>query len=61
MNDKITITIKNKYKEMTLVMPVDSDIAEWVTAIRTIMTHSSWHPDIVESMFNKETLEDYGA
>jgi hypothetical protein len=44
---------------MEFVFSRDADLAEIVTILRTLMTYMSWHPDIVESMFKREFLEDH--
>jgi hypothetical protein len=43
---------------MEFVFSRDADLAEIVTILRTLMTYMAWHPDIVESMFKREFLED---
>jgi hypothetical protein len=55
---KIKIEILNEGSRMEFVFSRDADLAEIVTILRTLMTYMSWHPDIVESMFKREFIED---
>jgi hypothetical protein len=57
---KIKIEILNEGSRMEFVFSRDAPIDEIVTILRTLMTYMSWHPDIVESLFNHEFLEDHG-
>ena len=43
---------------MEFVFPRDAPLDEMITIFRTLMTYMSWHPDIVESMFKREFIED---
>ncbi len=56
---KIKIEILNEGSRMEFVFPRDAPIEEFITIFRTLMTYMSWHPDIVESMFKSEFLEDH--
>jgi hypothetical protein len=56
---KIKIEILNEGSRMEFVFSRDADLAEIVTILRTLMTYMAWHPDIVESMFKREFLEDH--
>ena len=56
---KIKIEIVNEGSRMEFVFPRDAPIEELVTIFRTLMTYMAWHPDIVESMFQREFLEDH--
>ena len=55
---KIKIEIINEGSRMEFVFPRDAPIEELVTIFRTLMTYMAWHPDIVESMFQREFIED---
>ena len=56
---KIKIEIINEGSRMEFVFPRDAPIEELVTVFRTLMTYMAWHPDIVESMFQREFIEDH--
>jgi hypothetical protein len=57
----IKITVEGpKEKSLQITLPIDAPIEYYVETFRTIMVHLTWHPDVAESIFNKETLEDYG-
>jgi len=57
----IKITVEGpKEKSLQITLPVDAPIEYYVETFRTIMVHLTWHPDVAESIFNQETLEDYG-
>jgi hypothetical protein len=56
---KIKIEIINEGSRMEFVFPRDAPIEELVTIFRTLMTYMAWHPDIVESMFQREFIEDH--
>jgi hypothetical protein len=55
---KITVEIPHEGSRMDFSFPRDTPLEELVTVFRTIMTYMSWHPDITESMFKREFLED---
>jgi hypothetical protein len=44
---------------MEFVFSRDAPLDEMITIFRTLMTYMSWHPDIVESMFQREFIEDH--
>jgi hypothetical protein len=43
---------------MEFSFPRDAPLEELVTVFRTVMTYMAWHPDITESMFKRDFLED---
>ncbi len=43
---------------MEFVFSRDAPLDEMITIFRTLMTYMSWHPDVVESMFQREFIED---
>ena len=55
---KITVEIPHEGSKMEFSFPRDTPLEELVTVFRTVMTYMSWHPDITESMFKREFLED---
>lgn len=55
---KLTIEIPNEGSKMEFLFPRDAPLDELITVFRTIMTYMSWHPDITESMFKREFIED---
>jgi hypothetical protein len=55
---KIKIEIFSEGSRMEFVFPRDAPLDEMITIFRTLMTYMSWHPDIVESMFKREFIED---
>ena len=56
---KIKIEIINEGSRMEFVFSRDAPLDEMITIFRTLMTYMSWHPDIVESMFQREFIEDH--
>jgi hypothetical protein len=57
----IKITVEGpKDKVLQITLPSDAPIEYWVEAFRTIMVHQTWSSDVAESVFNQQTLEDYG-
>jgi hypothetical protein len=56
---KIKIEILNEGSRMEFVFSRDAPLEELVTVFRTVMTYMSWHPDITESMFKREFIEDH--
>jgi hypothetical protein len=57
----IKITVEGpKEKSLQITLPADAPIEYYIETFRTILVHLTWHPDVAESIFNKETLEDYG-
>jgi hypothetical protein len=57
---KISVEIPHEGSKMEFTFPRDTPLEELVTVFRTVMTYMSWHPDITESMFKREFLEDRG-
>lgn len=55
---KITVEIPHEGSKMEFSFPRDVPLEDLITVFRTIMTYMAWHPDIVESMFKREFLED---
>jgi hypothetical protein len=55
---KISVEIPHEGSKMEFSFPRDTPLEELVTVFRTVMTYMSWHPDITESMFKREFLED---
>ena len=55
---KISVEIPHEGSKMEFTFPRDTPLEELVTVFRTVMTYMSWHPDITESMFKREFLED---
>ena len=55
---KLTIEIPSEGSKMEFLFPRDAPLDELITVFRTIMTYMSWHPDITESMFKREFIED---
>jgi hypothetical protein len=55
---KITVEIPHEASKMEFSFPRDVSLEELITVFRTIMTYMAWHPDITESMFKREFLED---
>ena len=55
---KITVEIPHEGSKMEFSFPRDASLEELVTVFRTVMTYMAWHPDITESMFKREFLED---
>jgi hypothetical protein len=55
---KITVELPLEGSKLEFSLPRDQTIEELVTVFRTVMTYMSWHPDITESMFKREFLED---
>jgi hypothetical protein len=55
---KITVEIPHEGSKMEFSFPRDALLEELVTVFRTVMTYMAWHPDITESMFKREFLED---
>ncbi len=43
---------------MEFTFPRDAPLDELITVFRTVMTYMAWHPDITESMFKRDFLED---
>ena len=58
---KITVEIPHEGSKLEFSLPRDQPLEDLVTVFRTIMTYLSWHPDITESMFKREFLEDHGV
>ena len=58
---KITVEIPHEGSKLEFSLPRDQPLEDLVTEFRTIMTYLSWHPDITESMFKREFLEDHGV
>lgn len=56
---KISVEIPHEGSKMEFTFPRDTPLEELVTVFRTVMTYMSWHPDITESMFKREFLEDH--
>ena len=57
---KISVEIPHEGSKMEFTFPRDTPLEELVTVFRTVMTYMSWHPNITESMFKREFLEDRG-
>jgi hypothetical protein len=55
---KISVEIPHEGSKMEFSFARDTPLEELVTVFRTVMTYMSWHPDITESMFKREFLED---
>jgi len=55
---KISVEIPHEGSKMEFTFPRDVPLEELVTVFRTVMTYMTWHPNITESMFNREFLED---
>lgn len=55
---KITVEIPHEGSKMEFSFPRDVPLENLITVFRTIMTYMAWHPDITESMFKREFLED---
>jgi hypothetical protein len=55
---KITVEIPHEGSKLEFSFPRDQDLENLVTIFRTVMTYMAWHPDITESMFKREFLED---
>lgn len=55
---KITVEIPHEGSKMEFSFPRDVPLEDLITVFRTVMTYMAWHPDIVESMFKREFLED---
>lgn len=55
---KITVEIPHEASKMEFSFPRDAPLEDLITVFRTVMTYMAWHPDIVESMFKREFLED---
>lgn len=57
----IKITVEGpKEKSLQITLPIDAPIEYYVETFRTIMVHLTWSSEVAESVFNQETLEDYG-
>jgi hypothetical protein len=56
---KITVEIPHEGSKLEFSLPRDQPLEDLTTVFRTIMTYMSWHPDITESMFKREFLEDH--
>lgn len=56
---KITVEIPHEGSKLEFSLPRDQTIQDLITVFRTIMTYMAWHPDITESMFKREFLEDH--
>jgi hypothetical protein len=55
---KISVEIPHEGSKMEFSFPRDAPLDELITVFRTVMTYMAWHPDITESMFKREFLED---
>ena len=55
---KITVEIPHEGSKMEFSFSRDVPLEDLITVFRTVMTYMAWHPDIVESMFKREFLED---
>lgn len=58
---KITVEIPHEGSRMEFSFPRDMPLGDLITVFRTIMTYMAWHPDIAESMFKREFLEDHSV
>jgi hypothetical protein len=57
----VKITVEGpKDKSLQITLPSDASIEYYVETFRTIMVHLTWSSDVAESVFNQETLENYG-
>jgi hypothetical protein len=56
---KITVEIPHEGSKMEFSFPRDVQLEDLITVFRTIMTYMAWNPDITESMFKREFLEDH--
>lgn len=55
---KITVEIPHEGSKMEFSFPRDVPLEDLITVFRTVMSYMAWHPDITESMFKREFLED---
>lgn len=55
---KITVEIPHEGSKLEFSLPQDQPLENLVTVYRTIMSYMGWHPDITESMFKRQFLED---
>jgi hypothetical protein len=55
---KIKIEILNEGSRMEFVFSRDAPLDEMITVFLTLMTYLSWPPEVVESMFQREFIED---
>ena len=55
---KLTIELPKEGAKLEFSLPRDQHVEDLITVFRTIMSYMGWHPDIAESMFKREFLED---
>jgi hypothetical protein len=55
---KISVEIPHEGSKMEFSFPRDAPLDELITVVRTVMTYMASQPDITESMFKREFLED---
>lgn len=54
IKEKIKITVENNWKDMTLYIPWDSSLEDYIDVFKLILKHATFWDDTINELFNEE-------